>query len=76
VYAPGYVQRDTVHGDIFTLDAASGSEVGRLELGRNERAMTATPAVTSDLVFVNSTRGVLRAIGECSVGGAGRCLVE
>jgi outer membrane protein assembly factor BamB len=76
VYAPGYVQRDTVHGHLFTLDAASGSELGRVELGPNETAMTATPAVTSDLVFVNSTRGVLRAIGECSVGAAGRCLVD
>jgi outer membrane protein assembly factor BamB len=76
VYAPGYVQRDTVHGHLFTLDAESGTETGRVELGRNETAMSSTPAVTDDLVFVNSTRGVLRAIGECSVGGAGRCLVE
>jgi outer membrane protein assembly factor BamB len=76
VYAPGYVQRDTVHGYLFTLDAASGSELGRVEFGRNETAMTSTPAVTSDLVFVNSNRGVLRALGECSVGAAGRCLVD
>ena len=76
VYAPGYVQRDTVHGHLFTLDAESGREVGRVELGRNETAMTSTPAVTSDLVFLNSDDGVLRAFGECSVGAGGRCLVD
>ena len=76
VYAPGYIQRDTVHGHLYALDAETGTERGRARLGRNETAMTSTPAVTSDLVFVNSSRGVLRAFGECSVGVAGRCLVD
>lgn len=76
VYALGFVQRDTTLGHLFTLDAATGEERGRVELGRNERTYTATPAVTSDLVFCCSNYGTLYAFGVCSVGVGGYCLVD
>lgn len=76
VYAPGFLQRDTVYGHLFVVDAATGEELGRVEMDRNERARTATPAVTSDLVFLGSNYGSLFAFGECSAGVGGHCLIE
>jgi len=75
VYATGWIQRDTMYGHLFVVDAATGAELGRAELGRNEDAGKGTPAVTSDLVFLGSNRGNLHAFGECSFEVAGRCLV-
>lgn len=74
VYAPGYLQRDTMYGHLFVVDAAAGDELGRVELGRNEGVYTATPAVTSDLVFLASDYERLYAFGECGVDVAGHCL--
>lgn len=74
VYAPGYIQRKTVYGHLFVVDAATGEELSRVEMGRNEKADTATPAVTSDLAFLASNHGTLYAFGECSVDVAGYCL--
>lgn len=76
VYVPGSVQRDTIYGHLFVVDAATGAERGRAEMGRNETANRATPAVTSDLVFLGSNYGNLYAFGECSFGIAGHCLVD
>lgn len=76
VYALGWVQRDTAFGHLFTVDAATGAEADRVELGRNELAYGATPAVTSDLVFCCSNYGTLYAFGVCSVGVGGYCLVD
>lgn len=76
VYALGWVQRETVFGHLFTFDAATGEEEGRVALGRNEQAYSATPAVTADLVFCCSNYGTLYAFGECSVGVGGHCLVD
>ncbi|WP_265108872.1 PQQ-binding-like beta-propeller repeat protein [Halosolutus halophilus] len=75
VYATGWIQRDTMYGHLFVVDAATGAELGRAEMGRNEDAGRGTPAVTSDLVFLGSNRGNLHAFGECSFEVAGRCLV-
>ncbi|RKD97781.1 outer membrane protein assembly factor BamB family protein [Halopiger aswanensis] len=74
VYAPGHIQRDTMYGHLFVVDAATGDELGRVELGRNENADTATPAITSDLVFLGTSHGNLHAVGECGFDVAGYCL--
>ncbi|AGB33841.1 hypothetical protein Natpe_4125 (plasmid) [Natrinema pellirubrum DSM 15624] len=74
VYALGWIQRDTTYVHLFVVDAATGEELGRAEMGHNEQARTGTPAVTSDLVFVGSNNGNLYAFGECSFEIAGRCL--
>ncbi|EMA37317.1 outer membrane protein assembly factor BamB family protein [Halobiforma nitratireducens] len=74
VYVPGWVQRDTMYGHLFVVDARTGDELGRAEIGRNEHARKATPAVTSDLVFLGSNHGTLRAFAECSFEVGGRCL--
>ncbi|ELY99393.1 outer membrane protein assembly factor BamB family protein [Natrialba asiatica] len=74
VYAPGYVQRETTFGHLFVIDADTGEELDRIEMGRNEKARAATPAVTSDLVFLTANHGTLYAFGECESSVAGRCL--
>ncbi|WP_435347092.1 PQQ-binding-like beta-propeller repeat protein [Haloarchaeobius sp. HRN-SO-5] len=74
VYTPGVIERDRSYGYLFVVDAATGEELSRVEMGRNEHARTATPAVTSDLVFLASNHGDLYAFGECSVMVAGHCL--
>ncbi|WP_265110898.1 PQQ-binding-like beta-propeller repeat protein [Halosolutus halophilus] len=79
VYATGWIQRGTMYGHLFVVDAATGEELGRAEMGRNEEAGKGTPAVTSDLVFLGSNLGLgsnfgnLHAFGECSFEVAGRC---
>lgn len=76
VYAPGWVDREGEPGYLFVVDAATGEEVDRVEMGPQEQARTATPAVTADLVFLTSIwAGThLYAFGECSFEVAGRCL--
>lgn len=74
VYAPGFIQRETVYGHLFVVEAATGDELGRVELGRNEEAGTATPSITSDLVFLGTSHGNLHAVGECGFDVAGYCL--
>ncbi|SFS40087.1 PQQ-binding-like beta-propeller repeat protein [Halostagnicola kamekurae] len=74
VYVSGWIQRDTMYGHLFVVDSATGEELGRAEMGRNQQAGTGTPAVTSDLVFLGSEHGTLYAFGECSFEVADRCL--
>ncbi|MFD1513370.1 PQQ-binding-like beta-propeller repeat protein [Halomarina rubra] len=74
VYVAGYVQRETVHGRLFVVDLATGEELSRVALGRNEHTDHSTPAVTSDLVFLSTNHGGLYAFGECSTELFGHCL--
>jgi len=74
VYVSGSIRRDRWSGYLFVVDAATGEELGRVELGHNEFASAATPAVTSDLVFLVYNYDTLSAFGECSFEVAGRCL--
>ncbi|GAB3666298.1 PQQ-binding-like beta-propeller repeat protein [Halopiger thermotolerans] len=74
VYAPGYIQRETSYGRLFVVDADTGEESSRVGMGRNETADTATPAVTSDLVFLASNYGGLYAFGELPIDRLGCCL--
>lgn len=76
VYVSGWIQRDTTYGHLFVVDAATGEELGRAEMGRNETADRATPAVAADLVFHGSNYGTLYAFGECSFELADYCLLD
>ena len=75
VYVSGLIQRDTEFGQLFTLDAKTGAERSRVQLGRNQDASGSVPAVTSDLVFLSSNFGDLYAFGACDTSVAGHCLV-
>ncbi|MFC7046052.1 PQQ-binding-like beta-propeller repeat protein [Halobacteriaceae archaeon GCM10025711] len=76
VYVPDWIQRDTVNGHLFVVDARTGVEQTRVGFGRNREAGRTVPAVTSDLVFVATKRGELFAFGECDLPVLGRCVVD
>lgn len=76
VYVPGWIQRDTMYGHLFVLDALTGEERARVELGRNRDARQSVPAVTADLVFLATDAGDLYAFGECDAALGGRCVVD
>ncbi|MFC7079440.1 PQQ-binding-like beta-propeller repeat protein [Halorussus caseinilyticus] len=76
VYVPGWIQRDTMYGHLFVLDAQAGTEQTRVELGRNQEMGRSTPAVTSDLVFAATDAGDLYAFGECGTSILDSCLID
>lgn len=76
VYVSGWIQRDTTFGQLFALDAKTGTERSRIGLGRNQRSMRGVPAITSDLVFLASDYGDLYAFGRCDTPVAGYCVVD
>ncbi|MFC6734056.1 PQQ-binding-like beta-propeller repeat protein [Haladaptatus sp. DYSN1] len=76
VYVPGWLQRDTVFGQVFVLDAKTGEEQARAKLGRNSQLHAARPAVASDLVFAPTNHGELFAFGTCNLVVLGHCLVD
>ncbi|WP_410767198.1 PQQ-binding-like beta-propeller repeat protein [Haloferax sp. DFSO60] len=76
VYAPGLFQRETSYGQLFVFDAASGEKQGQFKIGRNETSDMTTPAVTEDLVYLTTDFDNLYALGECTVGARGYCLLD
>lgn len=76
VYVPGWIQRDTTYGHLFVLDARTGAERSRVELGRNRDAGRSVPAITSDLAFLATNAGDLYAFGECGTALGGYCVVD
>nr|WP_254270543.1 PQQ-binding-like beta-propeller repeat protein [Halorussus aquaticus] len=76
IYVPGWIQRDTMYGHLFVLDAQTGTEQTRVELGRNREMGRSIPAVTSDLVFAATNTGNLYAFGECGTSILDFCLTD